>query len=498
MPADDWVVPQESKAPAQATPSGGGADDWVVPGGGAPSSTQPPATFLGKVAHAGAEALSQAGFSPPTHIMTAQEYQPAQGGFLPKALHAAKEAGAEVLPMMGLVMGPGVAPTMTAGVLPPHPSASGISPERAALAKEAKDVFGIPITAPQVGMSGVGKLAESASRSLPFSGSRVFEMQQRQTFNRAVSKTFGEDSPTITQQVMDRAKRRIGSVMDWIEKTNDVNISGGTIGRLATIEHDAQQNITPEEFRIVQRQIDNVLSKINANGQIPGEVYGALLRKNGPLDQAMGNQNSNISRRAKMIADTLRDALQNSLTGQDLSAYREARSQYKNMKTIEPLVNKSPTGDLSPALLNERVTKQFPDRAYSTSNIPLDRLAKIGQAFLKEPPTSGTSERGATFAEMAKIGGYIAAGDILGGVNAAAAVGGTLAANRVLAAYLRSQGLSDRMIARALQAAAPMISHLPASRQALRVLPGTVFGQNDKSDVPRRSPTYDNMVGNLP
>ena len=49
MPVDDWVVPQEAKAPAP--PSGGGADDWVVPGGGAPSSTQPPSTFLGRVAH---------------------------------------------------------------------------------------------------------------------------------------------------------------------------------------------------------------------------------------------------------------------------------------------------------------------------------------------------------------------------------------------------------------------------------------------------------------
>jgi len=52
------------------------------------------------------------------------------------------------------------------------------------------------------------------SSQVPFSGSGAFQDQQRQAFNRAVSKTIGEDSTKLTSDVMERAKQRIGQSYD--------------------------------------------------------------------------------------------------------------------------------------------------------------------------------------------------------------------------------------------------------------------------------------------
>ena len=55
------------------------------------------------------------------------------------------------------------------------------------------------------------------------------------------------------------------------------------------------------------------------------------------------------------------------------------------MKTIEPLVAKSPTGDISPALLMSQVNKSYGGMAYNGGG-DMGDLARIGQKFLKEPP----------------------------------------------------------------------------------------------------------------
>jgi hypothetical protein len=78
------------------------------------------------------------------------------------------------------------------------------------------------------------------------------------------------------------------------------------------------------------------------------------------------------------------------------------------MKTVEPLVAKSPDGTISPALLNARVSAKFQNRAYDGGG-PLGDLADIGQRFLKDGPDSGTAQRSRAFNVLANIGKYGAA-----------------------------------------------------------------------------------------
>jgi len=375
---------------------------------------------------------------------------------------------------------PGISRAPTPGLRPPLP-ASGISPERALLAREARDAFGIPVTAPQIGMSPTGKMADAAIRGIPLSGARESEMATRQAFNRAVSKTFGEDATAITQTVMDQAKKRIGGEINRIENANQVAMDGQLLADLAAIERTARAGLTDEEYSVVKRQLDNVMTNVLPGGTIQGTTYGNLLSRKSPLDQAVGNQNSNISRPAAQIKSALQDALERSLSGSDLEDYRAARFQYKNMKTIEPLVNKAATGDISPALLNNRVSTQFPNRAYDTSGTnPLDRLAKIGQAFLKEPPSSGSSERGGAMYGVAKAGellAALAAGHFIGIPETLGGVAGGLAASRGVGSYLRSPRVAERTIERGINPV-PRGGVPSGAEMAYRSFPGGVLGEN--------------------
>jgi len=278
------------------------------------------------------------------------------------------------------------------------------------------------------------------------------------------SNTFGEDSPAITQQVMDKAKKRIGEVLNRIESTNDIKLDKKFINDLAEAETLAQSVMVDSEYAVVKRQLDNAIHQVRPGDTISGKAFADLMHRGSPLERATESTNPNIAFSAQQIEDALRDALQRSLSGDDLVNYRAARFQYKNMKTIEPLVNKSPDGNISPALLNERVTSSFPDRAYDTSGKnKLDRLAKIGQAFLKEPPSSMTSERSATM-NVLKAAGEIAAataaGHFLGIPAAAGSAAMTLGLGRLGGNALRSPTLTQMYIDRALNPRPPRTNAL--------------------------------------
>lgn len=374
--------------------------------------------------------------------------------------------------------GPGAGATKAAG--PAVAKAGAIAPERAALAKEAMETFKIPITGPMIGTNPTTKFAESAIRHLPFSGAGSEEAAIKSAFNSAVAKTFGEDAPAITQTVMDTAKKRIGGVMNEIEGAAVVNLSPAQGQRLAEIARDASR-LPAAEWDAIKKHLKDAIRETT---EVGGATFTRLFRHGSPLDRAVESDAANVAYYGAKIKSVLQDALQESLSPEVAEAYKTARFQYKNMKTIEPLVNKSPDGNISPALLNGRVTAAFPNRAYDTSGNPLDRLAKIGQAFLKEPGTSGTSERLATKAAVTKVGELGAAalaGNFIGIPATAAGAGIALGAGRLAGNYLRSPGLAKRTIEKGL--APPRAPKPPGDPSVMFILPpdGTDSALNSRS-----------------
>jgi hypothetical protein len=371
-----------------------------------------------------------------------------------------------------------------------------VSPETAALANQAQ-AHDIDLRPGQISGSRFVKQADSAVQSIPFSGMRDAADTQQGQFNRAVSQTFGEDADKITPMVLAQARTRIGGVMEDVENRNSVTLDQTTLGHLAQIETNAQASLTAPEYQVVQRQLDNIIRNVQpGNSSISGMTYGNLIHKGSPLDAIINSKNANLSSVGDDIRGALQDSLQRSLNGPDLQAYQLARTQWKAMKTVEPLTGRADVvggpsvaeGDIIPSQLRGAVNRSYTNFATAgPGDIPLNDLAKIGQRFLKEYPSSGTAERGNIFkwlggeAVGGGIGGLIVehglqlpsittalgAGGAVVGTGLAARAAGSALKSKTLAEYMASQrndpSLLQRSVSLVASAANRNLGNVPAS-----------------------------------
>jgi hypothetical protein len=224
---------------------------------------------------------------------------------------------------------------------------------------------------------------------LPGSGIEASNAAQRTAFNRAVAKTFGEEAESITPAVMQRAKERIGGVMNKIETGHTVKLDKQFTDDLTGVVTRWGETLTAPEFDVIKRQVSGVLRNVQPGKQISGTTYGNLVGHNSPLSTAASSTNPNIARPAQEIMEALKDALQRSLPADARSAYTEARYQYKNLMTVAPLVNKGQPGDISPLLLQGAANRSFKGNAFRGAG-DLGELGDIGQQFLRAPRDSGT------------------------------------------------------------------------------------------------------------
>lgn len=288
-----------------------------------------------------------------------------------------------------------------------------VSPAAATLARTAMDTYGIPLRRLQIIGTGdrAAAVADSEMLSRTGTGGMANHQAQRQAFTRAVAGTFGERADALTPAVMQRARTRIGGVMNDVAARTTITDTDGLQTQLGRIVHDAQQVLPEGEVTPLLRQVENINSAIN-DGRLSGESYQALTRKGSPLEVATNSSNPNIRHYAQQIRDELDEALTTAATPEDAHALQQARWQYKNLMTLKNLAVKAGVdGEISPALLNGAVNSSFKNRAFRGAG-DLGELAQIGQTFMKEPPNSGTAARLASIFKnnLLTLGGAAGAG----------------------------------------------------------------------------------------
>jgi hypothetical protein len=330
----------------------------------------------------------------------------------------------------------------------------GVDRETADLADKAMSKYGIPLRADQISGNETIRRAGALGAKIPGSGFASNVGEQQAAVNRAVANTFGETADKVTKGVWSRAKDRIGNVFDQTLPNLEAHINPNVASKIQAIS-DATEYLPQEEARIVNKHVNDVLHQFIdvGGGRMEGKQIQALISKGSPLDRAIAGGSSNVKYLASELKDVLFDAVGQTASGsartdpaylQNLRAFQNARYQYKNLKTVEGLVKKSPTGDISPALLQSAVGKSFKNAA-SGGGGDLAEIADIGQRFLKPPGTSGTAEHLA----LMKLGLTAAGG--LGGIAAfdpehfqrdAAVLGAALTAGRLGGAALTSRALA--------------------------------------------------------
>lgn len=274
------------------------------------------------------------------------------GGALPGAT---KLAGAA-----GNVLGQGVRATGRAIV-------GNVSPEVVDLAKRA-EALGIKIPADRLVDSKALNATAASLNYMPFSGRAATEDAMLSSMNRALSRTFGQDSDNVTMALR-KAGNELGSKFDDVLQNNTVRMTPSFKQALADAETQANSELGPEAAAIIRNQIAQIQTK-GAAGAIDGQAAYNIKKA---LDR-IGRGSSDAAFYARDLKQKLMTALNESLGTQEAAAFSKVRQQYGNMMALEKLAQNGADGGVSVGRLANLKNINNPD---------LQELADIAAQFLR-------------------------------------------------------------------------------------------------------------------
>lgn len=262
-------------------------------------------------------------------------------------------------------------------------------PEGTRAVYEAAKARGIDLTPAQLSDSWFLKRAESMLRSLPLNGAKGQWDKQVRQFNSALGKSIGEqDVEAITPDVYSRAITRVGDQFDDLASKSTLTVSDDLLERLGSIQQEVAEMGDDGTIRAVNSLVDRLLRQ-SKDGKLPGEAYKSINSQIGKIASQGGEKGHYLGE----VRDAIRDGMDGSIAPELSEAWRQARGQYRALKTIEPLVAKAGNEGVQPGALMSRVTADKSGKAAMARGRggELGELAKIGQQ-MKAPPSSGTPE----------------------------------------------------------------------------------------------------------
>lgn len=307
-----------------------------------------------------------------------------------------------------------------------------VDAETLQLARQAH-AYGFRLRPDQLYGNKYARMAGELSSNVPASGS-AREFNQN-VFNENLVRMIGGEGNKLTRRAFDQAMTKSGEAIGDIAARHPLPITQSFLSELRA--NGARQ--TPDVARVIDGYIADIEKMSTAPAKLVGggrtgqarTLPGVAFRRLNTQIAKQIRETSNGDLRAALsdLQDDLLEARSATMTEADRAAYDVARRQYAIGKTLEPLVAKSPKGDISPAQLLGAVTATKSAKSLMARGAAgeLGTLADIGQAFLKEPGSSGTAERAAV---LTALGGIGTGGAALGGpAGMAAAIPPYAAAN---------------------------------------------------------------------
>lgn len=319
-----------------------------------------------------------------------------------------------------------------------------VSPDIAPLAARAAD-FGIPLRLDQVAPSRARNTLQKVSQEIPFSGANAFEETQRAAFNKALAKTIGQDSDKLDPTTIQRFLKDSGGKFDSVLKGRTIPVDDMFSTQLTKIAEDASLTATDDAAKAVYKNIGKLRDDL-LKGTVSGERLAAqrseLLKRQasaqGPIKDSIGD-----------IIDAIDDLAERNLPEDAIQTLAQARREYRNFKTIEPLLEKATDGSINPTQLLNRVasSKYIKASRNEVGQDDLIDLARIGKEFLPAKGGSDTVQKAALAGGLSGVTGFSALANPI-------ATGATLAGNRALQSlYNTSQPAIRAAIAKGLRKA---------------------------------------------
>lgn len=306
----------------------------------------------------------------------------------------------------------------------------------APLAQKALTQYGIPLGPADVSGSGMTKALRSVLNDAPLTGGigqRQGEAVQ-QGFNKAVGETFGAGQPSMTPQVLDAAKKRMGAEFDRIWNGNVLAVDGQMVQKLSDLQNLAAK-LPRNEGDSLAREIDDLLGKVGqdaaGNPIIPGDVankFQSYLRRRAEGSAGLKNELSDL--RMAIIG-----AFNRGVSPADAAALTMNRAQYKAFKTVEPLLNSAEAGvagraagDVPAGLLPQAVNKSY---GSNIAGSPFEDLSQIGSQFVADRVArTGGSNR--ALIQNSAIGSALGLGAFANPLAAAAVIPVALVAQKAM------------------------------------------------------------------
>lgn len=267
----------------------------------------------------------------------------------------------------------------------------------------------------------------------------------------ALSKAMGhEGTPNLDVDTMQDIQKSITDKMNDFATKADVN------GGIPIVSEDLQ-TIADNSYADAPK-VDKLMAKVTAklgpNGTISGADYQSLTKKGGAIDKAMNSSDSDFADTASELRAHLDNQLESTVDPDDLTAFKEARRQYRTMKIVQPLVESGGVAgqpDSASKLFNA-VSKNYGGMQNALKYNP--ELGKIAQIVNEFPETMIDAAKNGIVSAAGKLagaGGALYGVGAVAGAPAAAAMAATLPAAKGLGMYLSSAGRKAMILKNSLK-----------------------------------------------
>lgn len=266
---------------------------------------------------------------------------------------------------------------------------------KSAALNTAKD-FDIPVYRSQVSNNPIVKAVASFEKDVPGSGATGKIEEQVKSFNRAVNSTIGQSGDSVSPETLHEADKRIGGIYEDMKGKYKLPVNQPFLNRLdeiqsvvPTLGDQTKEYALQSQINAVKSAVKNAMSGESSAGQgiIDGKTYQGLRSRIGSL---LRGQNS--SPELGQLQDLLDSQFQSVMDPADAMKFQTARTQYRNMLSIEKVVANNPNEAISPSKLQGAVKNVFGNYAYGGGS-DIERLARLGNILKDAFPNSGTATR---------------------------------------------------------------------------------------------------------
>jgi hypothetical protein len=255
-------------------------------------------------------------------------------------------------------------------------AAPKIDQSTAQLAQRAQQ-FDIPLSVTQVAPTRVRSTVQKVSQELPFSGVGKFEDTQVSAWNKALTKTIGVEADTLSPEIVNQFLQKTGKEYD--------NVLAGTTVRMGKDASRAIQGAVDESYKTMDKSLADIVA---ANAQdLLAQAKGGFIsgEKAASIRRTLMNRASKASGEVKDalgdIVSQFDEVIRQSMPQEKVDALNTLNRQYRNFKTIEPLLEKSVDGVINPTQLLQRVasSKFIKGSRAELGQDDLVDLARIGK-----------------------------------------------------------------------------------------------------------------------